>query len=475
MKLIARQKIWLTLMVVLNLAAWIIPSDVVELIARDRHTLLGRYSREHFYANLGIAVFTIISFYVDWSTGAVYRRRWFQVLAGLAVFFPGAALVDYLLRSPQTEHYVKAEFAYHRPPNERFGPIVFVDKPQAARTFPHAPAGFGEVSCVLTTDRRGYRNREDREQCDVVALGDSFVEGSSVSDEHVWPARLEALREGSVCNLGMSGYDPLHYLESLKAVGLGLKPSMVLCMIYEGNDFRSAKTDEKRKRPSFSKRMEEYLGRSPVLNGLDNFLIGTFGRVGAQAEVRGVEVLDWLPLSIPAGSAARSYSFEPKQLRDLYEGREEFALNKHWLNPRGQIQAMKEACRAAGAELVVLFAPTKAHVALPLVADGLPGEKVRAFMRISYKKELPEGEELLAQLVERAEAREQVVGEYCSRESIHFLSLTPALRDAIAAGRQAYYTYDQHWSPEGHAVVAEAVNEFLRQIGEPVTASAGVP
>lgn len=472
MKLIARQKIWLALMVLLNLAVWIIPSDVVELIARDRHTLLGRYSREHFYANLGIAVFTIISFYVDWSTGVVYRRRWFQVLAGLAVFFPAAAVADFLLRSPQTDHYVKDEIAYHRPPNERFGPIVFEDKPQAVRTFPHAPSGFGAVSCVLTTDRRGYRNREDRAQCDVVALGDSFTEGSSVSDEHVWPARLEALSGARVCNLGMSGYDPLHYLESLKAVGLELAPKIVLCMIYEGNDFRSAKTDEKRKAPSLSKRLEEYMGRSPVLNGLDNFLIGTFAPVRARAEVRGVEVLDWLPLSIPAGPAARPYAFEPKQLRDLFESREEFAQNKHWLNPRSQLQGMKEACRGAGAELVVLFAPTKAHVALPMVADGLPGEKVRAFMRISYKKELPEGETLLAQLVERADAREQVVGEYCARESIHFFSLTPALRAALAAGRQAYYTYDQHWSPEGHAVVAEAVNEFLRQTGEPATARA---
>ena len=48
MKLIPRQKIWLVVVMATNLARWLIPSDVVEQIARDRHTMLGRYSRQHF-------------------------------------------------------------------------------------------------------------------------------------------------------------------------------------------------------------------------------------------------------------------------------------------------------------------------------------------------------------------------------------------------------------------------------------------
>lgn len=83
MKLIRRQKIWLTIIIVVNLALWIIPSDVVEQIARDRHVLLGRYSRAHFSWIVGMLIFSAISFYVDWSTGQTYQRRWFQVLATL--------------------------------------------------------------------------------------------------------------------------------------------------------------------------------------------------------------------------------------------------------------------------------------------------------------------------------------------------------------------------------------------------------
>ncbi len=79
MKMIPRQKIWLTLIVALNLAMWLFPSDVVEQIARDRHTMLGRYSRQHFNWNLGVLLFSIVSLYVDWSTGREYKRRWFHL------------------------------------------------------------------------------------------------------------------------------------------------------------------------------------------------------------------------------------------------------------------------------------------------------------------------------------------------------------------------------------------------------------
>jgi hypothetical protein len=32
---------------------------------------------------------------------------------------------------------------------------------------------------------------------------------------------------------------------------------------------------------------------------------------------------------------------------------------------------------------------------------------------------------------------------------------------AALTGRQVYFTYDQHWTPEGHQVVADTVGAFL--------------
>ena len=458
--MIRRQKVWLAIVVVVNVALWVIPSDVVEEIARQRHVMLGRYSRTHFAWNLAALVMSVVSLYVDRSTGATYKRRWFQVIATLVFLMPSLAVLDFVLRTKDFEHFVRDGIAFHRPPGAVFH-LVHADVPEARRSYPNAPPGYRTVDCTLHTDARGYRNQSAFESYDVVALGDSFTEGSNVSDEHPWPVRLAARAGLTVYDLGMSGYDPLHYLESLKEVGLALKPRMVLCLIYEGNDFRSDKTDEKRKHPSLSMRFTEYLGRSPVIHAVDQVLIDTFGAMNCDGPVRGAEKIDWLPLAIPAGPNAKYYAFEPTQLRDLYEGREKFAADKHWHNPQRQINEMYERCRAAGSQFVVVFAPTKAHVMLPVVADRLVAEKVRAFTAISYKHALPDAGEFLRNLLENVDAREEVVGGWCRGQSIPFLSLTAALREAVIEGRQVYYTYDQHWTPDGHEVVAKAVHQYL--------------
>lgn len=460
LKVIRRQKIWLAVVIAVNLALWLIPSDVVEQIARDRHTMLGRYSRPHFSWIVGVAAFSLVSFCVDWASGEKYKRRWFQVLATLLVLTPLLGAVDFLLRTPQRVHYIRDTLAYHRPVGAEYH-RDYEDKPKACRTYPNPPAGYGIVNCALRTDERGFRNQTDRKQYDIVVLGDSFAEGSNVSDEHVWPVRLTSKSDLSIYNLGMSGYDQLHYLASLREYGLALTPRYVLCMIYEGNDFRSAKSDRERKSPGFSKQLRRYFKQSPLINVMDNLLIETFGQINCEGHVAGIELLDWLPLEIPEAPHARYYTFAPKQLRDLYATQREFSHDRHWLNLRSLMAEMNDVCREAGCRLVVVYAPTKAHVMLPAVAERLPAEKVRAFTALSYKKGLPEPTTFLANLLGHVDARESVVREWCRRESISFVSVTAPLRAAAVSGTQVYFTYDQHWTPEGHEIVAETVHRFL--------------
>lgn len=471
-KLLPRQKRWLAIVAATNLALWLIPSDVVEQIARDRHTLLGRYSRAHFTWIVMIGVGSAVSFYIDWSTGRTYRRRWFQVLATLLVLTPCLAFFDFLLRSPRSAHFVRDSIVFHRPVNARFQ-IEFSDRPKASRTYPDAPPGYGTVPCTGTTDRNGFRNQRVLDRYDLVVLGDSFAEGSKVSDEQAWPELLAARSGLTVYNLGMSSYDPSLYLASLRAYGLALQPRVVICLLYEGNDFRSAKADRKRRQPSLSRRLKRYVKQSPILEAFDRCLVETFGSLNSHGDVPGIEILDWMPLAIPRGSNAKHYAFAPKQLRDLYSRREDFARDRHWLNSRKQLAEMRRMCDEAGCRFAVVFAPTKAHVTLPIAGSPLGADHVHAFMALRYRKELPEPEVFLANLLERIEAKESVVRDWCRRESIPFLSLTETLRTEAGRGKQVYYTYDQHWTPEGHASVAQAVDEFL--IGAFPRAPSGTP
>lgn len=460
MKLPTGQKIWLGILIAANLALWLIPSSVVEQIARDRHTMLGRYSRQHFTWIIVVGLFSLVSFYVDGATGRNRRRRRFQVWATLLFLIPTLGVIDYLVRSPGYGHYIRDTLAYHHPPDATYQQ-AYEDKPKAHRTYPDPPPGYPSVACALHTDARGFRNRADLDRADVVVLGDSFAEGSGVSDEHVWPVRLAQRGGLSVYNLGMSGYDPLHYLASLEEHGLGLGPRYVLCLLYEGNDFRSARSDWKRRRPDLSSRLTRYFKQSPILNALDDLLIRTFGPLNCKGPVPGIEILDWLPLAIPDGPDAKYYAFAPKQLRDLYERHEAFAIDRHWLNPRAQLAEMHKICKQNGAVFIVLYAPLKAHVLLPAVADRIPADKVRGFLALRYKDELAAPDVFLANLVQRSDGREAVVRDWCGRESIPFLALTEALRQAAIEGTQVYYTYDPHWTPNGHRVVADAVDRYL--------------
>jgi len=457
--MLPRQKLWLTIVIVANLLLWLIPSDVVCQIANDEHVMLGRYGRQHFSWNLAVLVISAISLYIDRGRGEEYKRRWFRVIAMLIVVFPTLVVADFVLRGPH--YYVRDTLAYHRPPGFHIA-ATYQDRPKAFRTYPNLKPGFPPIDCTMSIDSRGYRNAKALDRCDVVTLGDSFAEGSSVSDEHPWPVRLAHYSGLSVYNLGMSGYDTFHYLESLKEYGLALSPRYVVCMIYEGNDFRSAKSDRKRREPSFSAKLKRYTKQSPILGAMDAFVINTFGRINATGPVAGSEPIDWLPLLLPRGSdSARAYAFEPKQLRDLYITEDEFAADKHWLNPRGQLEEMNELCRQAGAQFLVVFAPTKAHVTLPLVGDDLPAKDVRTFTEYKYKGDLPEPKQFMRELLDRVDSCEDVVRDWCARESIPFIEITSALRQAVAQGRQAYFSYDQHWTPIGHDVVAEVIAKRL--------------
>ncbi len=464
-----RQKIVLAVVLLANIALWGIPSDVVEQVARDKHTLLGRYSREHFALNVAVLVISAVGLYVDQGRGEKYKRRWFQVVATALFLAPGVALLDFAARSAVDESYIFDSVAYHRPAAVSFS-RHFEDRPTAARTYPNAAGGFGVVECAYRTDERGFRNRATVDRADVVVLGDSFAEGSKVSDEHAWPVLLAEGTGASIYNLGMSGYAPAHYLAALDQYGLPLSPSIVLCMLYEGNDFRTSgeKGDGGGGERSWSRRVKSYIKQSPVRSAVDRAFVKWFGPIGSRRPFDGLGVLSWLPLGVPRGEAARYYAFAPKQLLTSRWEVGAFAASGEWSRAAGALSEIKLACDRVGARLIVVYAPTKAHVILPLARDRVSADQLRAFAGLRAKQ-LPEAGEFAHLLFDRLDSMERVVEAWCAARDVVFVGATEALRERAAAGEQVYYTYDQHWTPIGHDVVAEVVRAALPELGSAVT------
>ncbi len=76
-------------------------------------------------------------------------------------------------------------------------------------------------------------------------------------------------------------------------------------------------------------------------------------------------------------------------------------------------------------------------------------------------RHLPPVEGLVSDVFGRLDGLESVKKDYCRAKDIDFISLTESLREAILMGKRAYFTYDQHISPEGHQSVAEQLAEQI--------------
>lgn len=107
------------------------------------------------------------------------------------------------------------------------------DKVLGAVPSPSAMAGF---------DKWGYRNREVPETVDIVAIGDSHTYGHAARMQDSWPYVLGRLTGRRVYNMGMGGYGPNQYYYLLKTKALNLKPRMIICGLYMGDDFENAFT-----------------------------------------------------------------------------------------------------------------------------------------------------------------------------------------------------------------------------------------
>lgn len=483
--LLIRRLIALAL-VFLSLWMWTFHSDVISLIVRQRPVLFGRYSQGHASALL---VLTPLLWLI---AGAFWSRNRLRTALGNALLTSGVTagaivLVTYLAHFFHAgPRYIEtvvtgdgevplAGIVRHRPPNETYE-LIQKDVPEHPRSYPDAPPGYPDVPIRLTSDANGFRNPHPSERYDWVAVGDSFVAGSHVSDDQGWTELLQQRTGKAIYNLGVSGSGPDTYLNNFAVLGVPLKPRLALFMIYEGNDFKDevarppAGNPGSAAQPSMGERLQAHLEfafkASPVTAGLRRISGEVFQRMGATRPVPGyAEAVGWMPLRVSHGDTTHYYAFDPKRLLYLYVDRDEFAADPAWLATADTLMRMVQLSREHGIEPVFLYAPSTPHVVMPGVQAQIPADQLRNFAAYRKKKGLPEPEEFKRLVFERMDNQEQVFLAFCAEHALPCLSLTPALQQATAAGRQTYYTYDQHWTPEGNAVVAETVEAFLRDRG----------
>ncbi|MCP4665651.1 MAG: SGNH/GDSL hydrolase family protein, partial [Deltaproteobacteria bacterium] len=429
-------------MVALGFCIWLFPSNVVELIAKQRDVLLGRYSMDRFSTFFVLTPVLWLVAYSLWaSTKMSARQVGFRIAALLFSVLLAALAIEPLGRLVRKPRYVEKKveekrdwkvervegIVRHRPPN-RVYKIRYADLPPTARSYPKAPPGYPAVDITLSIDGRGYRNQRDDEQYDIVTVGDSFTEGSRVSDHEAWPSILDRRLNQTVYNLGISGGRPDRYLSVFRVYGLALRPKIAVFMIYEGNDFKriTFKKGPSSQDKPFHKKIRETVKSSPVVKGLKKFFIRSLGPVRADAPVPGAEILSWMPVAAPPGKEAKYYAFQPKRLMRLYWTETDFRKSPEWTTNARVFKMIKELCRKKGVRLVFAYAPAKPHVVMPLVKAQSPRDKLHAFASLE-ERGLPRPAEFKRLLYERLGSQEKVMRGFCEREGIGFVSVTRAL------------------------------------------------
>lgn len=468
-----------TVIVAINLLLWAIPSNVSYLIAQNRDVLLGRYGVAHLTWIFLLIPISIMALYLTWSNEENKKRRQFQIAAlTLSIIVP-ILLVDLFIRLAQPKQYIMHRSYYYRAPNTVVGG-TFRDVPENAFSYPTMRPGYPDIKYILTTDKRGFRNKTDLEKYDIITLGDSFAEGSNVTDDDIWATLLAQKSKLMVYNLGMAGGHPGTYVETFKRFGLDLSPKIVLCMVYEGNDFRDSNY---KREDTFAHHVSNYFKSSPVRHTLEELMIRHLGSGDSNtsedslasgdnpagsdkadaADTASVNALSWLPVAMPDGPDAKYYAFTVKSLLADFENRDIFLHSKGCQKTFANLRQIKELCDAKNIRLIIVYAPDKAHLLPLLIRHKVPPESLRAFMALR-KNNLPPTYKLMDTVLANVEMKESVVKKFCQQESIEFVSLTEPLRQSIALGRQLYFTYDDHWTPIGHEVVANTIYNYIDEL-----------
>jgi len=278
-------------------------------------------------------------------------------------------------------------------------------------------------------DHHGFRNDVDLKNADIVVIGDSFVESTITPTAQLTTSLLANLQGKVVANLAQYGYGPLEELAVLKRYGLPLQPRTVVWMFSEASDLKDVihyehVIAERRKPP----RPSTFWERSFTRTALARL------RVALRHALRPSGAKRSALVEAPSGEKRTTYflySSPPLSRQDL-GALEQTALT---------LATAHQFCAAQGARLIFVFIPTKFRVFRPYCQFPQESE-----CRLWDLSDLPQ--------------RLQRALESISPE-IGYLDLTPDLAAAVKRGELPFFDDDDHWSPDGHKIAAEAINDYL--------------
>ncbi|MFO0947156.1 MAG: hypothetical protein U1D30_14630 [Planctomycetota bacterium] len=281
-------------------------------------------------------------------------------------------------------------------------------------------------------DCNGFRNETDLKKADIILVGDSLIEATSVSQSETLAALLEKDQNAVVANLGQLWYSPIQELIVLKRYGLPLKPRLCIWAFFSGNDL----SDIRR----YQTAMQDWPGTSASFHSLParsfskNALLAAFHRWGKPARLPdGLQRA--ADFHAPDGKSTRIYLYYPDPPMDDENLRSLAVAEKVFLDAWNLL-------KTEGISLLVVYIPTKFRVYHELCTFPVGSEC------FSWREsDLP---------VRLRKMLTSISPEIC------FLDLTDPMRESARRGALLYWPDDTHWTPAGNRAAATAIHSFLQ-------------
>ena len=303
------------------------------------------------------------------------------------------------------------------------------------------------------TDAEGFRNARTRDHIDVAALGDTFTDAMTLEDTLAWPRLLEQQTGLAVQNYGTAGFGPQQELRVLTDYALAHRPRVVVLAFFAGNDlFEAEFFDDYERSNGAIRRPDPGWPIKAVVSRADTWFVASAmhvarrwvssrGRAEAKTtalpdEPAATVARDTTPrfdrgmFTVPVNGHTLRWALMPPYLNTLRMSESHLSGLKGWPLTRQAIVAMRDASRAAGTELVVMFLPFKSQVYLPVVKESMSDHELSQALRYY----LPDGRIDLDEMSRNRLAQNRMMQRFCIEAGIQFLDMTDALADRLRSG-----------------------------------------
>ena len=285
---------------------------------------------------------------------------------------------------------------------------------------------------------RGYRDTRPEQPPFALVLGDSFGFGVGVAQESVWSEILEQKTGLPFVNLSQVGASSLQEARIYEEDGRHLTADVVFWLFFQ-NDLKDNLRFTQWLTPEIAVELAQKAVNHPC-QGRGHRLLK---RLSLAYEL----LLFWQrTCEYSAMTPTPRYIDDRLSLvfcldHDICDlGVQARMLTGGWPLTRQALQNTRAIVEAQGAELVVIVVPSKEQVYW------------EQYQPIADLSETYDIDQIVAP-----------VRHFCRQEQLYCLDLTEVFRADVGQGPQRYFPVDIHWNESGHALVAEAVWEYLQQ------------